>query len=82
MSHNRLTSELLEKIQITFNRWSSAAYDFVFGRGTAIAIGKVDHEKTFESNERPNRFSLETKGERIYETNHLHKQERAEVPVR
>jgi hypothetical protein len=48
----------------------------------AIALESCDHEKTFESNERPNRFSLEAKGERNYETNHSSKQRRAEVPVR
>jgi hypothetical protein len=31
-----------------------------------IAIETNDNEKTFESNEQPNRFSLETKGERKY----------------
>jgi hypothetical protein len=47
----------------------------------AIAIGDWRNEKTFESSEWSKRFSLETKGEN-YETNHHHKQERAEIPVR
>ena len=35
------------------------------GRGMAIAIEISDNEKTFESNGRPKRFSLETKGKEI-----------------
>jgi hypothetical protein len=31
----------------------------------AIAIGNFNNEKTFESNERPERFSLETRGKEI-----------------
>ena len=37
-------------------------YNLVFGRGTDVAIEIVAHEKTFESSERFNCFSLETKG--------------------
>jgi hypothetical protein len=37
-------------------------YDFVSERGMAIAIGDSHNEKTFESKEQSERFSLETKG--------------------
>jgi hypothetical protein len=48
----------------------------------AIAIEDFNNEKTFESDERSKRFSLETKGKEDYETNHPDPQRRAEVPVR
>ena len=80
MSHNRITSRFARKRREVLVADHQRLRTLFWPVARMLRYG-IFEMKNFESSERPERFSLETKGEN-YETNYPDPQERKEVPSR